>query len=115
MDGLYAAFLTGMAGNGVVFLVLQNGVVTGADFTGVTLDGTYVPNEGGKSVTLKLISRSPPGITTIQGAVISAQGQTNEMAFVAPLGEDTPFFSIDTPNGPVNVRLQKLRSFVERG
>ena len=110
-DGIYAAFVTGLASQGLLVLVLKDGIVTGADFAGVMLDGTYTVNDGGTHATLKLIGKSPPGIMTIQGKVIPEGGETNHIETVVALTGDVPFFRIETPNGPVNVRVQKLRGF----
>lgn len=108
-EGIYAAFVTGVVSQGLIILVLKDGIVMGADFSGVTLDGTYTVSADGSHAALKLTGKSPAGITTIQGRIIPEGGETNQIETVVPLTDDAPFFRIETPNGPVNVRLQKLR------
>jgi hypothetical protein len=110
-DGIYAAFVTGLVSHGLLVLVLRDGIVTGADFAGVILDGTYTVNDDRTYATLNLIGNSPAGIMTIQGKIIPKGGEINHIEAVIPLTGDVPFFRIETPNGPVNVRLQKLRGF----
>jgi hypothetical protein len=115
IDGIYAAFVTGSVSQGVLFLVFQNGVITGADFGGVMYDGSYIPNMEGDRARLKMTAKVPPGIITIQGKQSSEFGEQFSIECTVPVAGDVPYFRVETPNGPVNVRLQKLRGFGTSG
>jgi hypothetical protein len=115
IEGLYAAFITGTNSQGLIFLVMQNGIITGADFGGVMYGGSYIPSMEGDHAILKMTAKVPPGIMTVQGKLSPENGEEFSVECTVPLRSEIPYFRVETPNGPVNVRLQKLRGFGTAG
>lgn len=108
MEGFYAVYYTGVAGFGHAVIVMQDGVVSGADATGGTYDGTYRKGKDAQ-VSVEVTLTAPAGTTLVTGQTLPvAYSQT----IVASLPEN---FSgghtvpIQTPLGPVNAVFKKLR------
>ena len=76
-------------------------------------DGTYdgrVETVSNGTHKIKLTVRVPPNLQLIQGGMSGAGGDTSETEFSLPSTFLTePFVSIETKNGPVNVKLVKIR------
>jgi hypothetical protein len=91
-------------------LLLQKGVVTGADVGGVQYDGTY--RDAGSDVEFNATMTVPPGVMLAQGA------PARPTAYTVPINITIPKSAIDTlqpvllqlPPGPVNVIFRRLRS-----
>jgi hypothetical protein len=109
IDGFYVAYISGTAGLGMGMFIFSNGVVVGSDISGVSYDGTYVASEDGKSAHVTALVKVPGGTTLIQGVVVPPEGESFQLDRIIPILSDAPFFPLDTPHGPVNVRLTKLR------
>jgi hypothetical protein len=60
INGFYAAYLTGSAGQGLAMLVFRNGTVVGVDAAGVKYDGTYRDRVLGSNGTENALKRSRP-------------------------------------------------------
>ncbi|MBA3520472.1 MAG: hypothetical protein H0T75_23175 [Rhizobiales bacterium] len=114
-DGFYAGYFTSKQDSGLGLLVLQDGVLTGVDAGGVKFDGTYhIETESG-SIEGEVTVDAPPGGTLIQGVPTGASGLTYRTRFKFPVDlTSQPFLRLDTPFGPVNVKLQKLRGLTQR-
>jgi hypothetical protein len=109
IDGFYSAFLTGREGNSFAMFLIRRGVVAGADVLGGTYDGRVETVSNGTH-KIKLTVRIPPNLQLIQGGMSGAGGDTSETEFSLPSTFLTePFVSIETKNGPVNVKLVKIR------
>lgn len=109
MNGIYAGYFTGKVGSGFAMFVLKDGVLTGADVTGVLFDGEYKAADT-KAVTGILHAKIPPGTTTIQGVTAGERGLNYSAPFSLPANfESEPYVTVETPLGTVNVRLVKLR------
>jgi hypothetical protein len=108
LDGFYAAYLTGSAGQGFAMLVFRRGTIIGIDVAGVKYDGTYEDFENGFKVRLKV--STPPNTPLLQGVTTGPENETSELEFLLPLNfTSEPFIRIDARHGPVNARLTKLR------
>ncbi|MGO7684374.1 hypothetical protein ACC696_06645 [Rhizobium ruizarguesonis] len=109
MNGFYAGYFAGGAGNGLAMFVIADGKISGADMAGVSFDGAFGEDEEGK-LTGTVSVQVPPGVTVVQGVTAPAQGLTYEVPFAFPMKFDKePFLELRTPLGNVNVRLQKVR------
>lgn len=111
VDGIYAAFMTGTEGQGFGMFAFLNGQIFGADPLGVRFGGTYSVGEDNR-ITGTVRVEVPPNGTVIQGV---STGNTG-FAYEVPIEfssdfADIPFIAINTPLGPINVKLEKLRAF----
>jgi hypothetical protein len=110
INGFYAAYLTGSAGQGFAMLVFRDGTIVGVDATGVKFDGTYGFIGGGFPVKLKV--SIPPNTLLIQGVTSGPQNDNSELEFQLPVDFlSQPFIRISAKHGPLNVKLVKLREF----
>ncbi len=109
IDGFYAAFMTGVDGEGFAFFVFQSGDVIGADPWGVRFDGDYELMGNGEVVGTITVT-VPPGGTVIQGVTVGAEGLAYQVPMRIPANfAEVPYLNIDTPLGPVNVKLKRVR------
>ena len=110
IDGIYSITFRGAADWGMGLLILQRGVVTGADAGGAQYDGTY--REENSSVAIDITMTVPPGVTLVQGT--PAQPTSYTIPIVASLQrnvlDSNQPVTLDMPNGPVNVIFQRLRT-----
>jgi hypothetical protein len=113
IDGFYVAYISGTAGLGMAMFIFSKGIVVGSDVSGVSYDGTYEPTQGGSSAHIKASVVVPGSTTFVQGGVAPPEGTTFPLDVVVPLKSSEPFFHLETPRGPVNVRLTKLRGLGE--
>jgi hypothetical protein len=108
INGFYAAYLSGVVGQGFALLIFRNGRIVGADALGVLYDGNY-STEHEASYRVKLNIKFPANIPLIQGGVTGPQGDSYELTFQMPhdflLRE---FIRIEDKRGPINARLVKL-------
>jgi hypothetical protein len=112
-NGIYAAYMTGAEGNGFAMYIFHDGKIVGSDPLGVLFDGTYsVSTDGALAGKVKV--SIPPNGSVIQGVTAGPSGMTYEVdvAFEGDL-EKVDFIRLDTPLGPVNLKMKKLRSIGE--
>lgn len=108
INGFYAAYLTGSAGQGFAMLVFRNGTIVGVDAAGAKYDGTY--SDAGGALSVKLKVSLPPETLLVQGVSTGPQGDNYELEFQLPVDFlSQPFIRIGAKHGPVNARLVKLR------
>ncbi len=109
IDGIYACYMSGSEGNGFAMFIFSNGVVSGADPLGVLFDGSYTEDDDGTVNALVSVT-VPQGGTVIQGVSAGPSGLIYRVPLkLLPNFEDQDFLQIETPLGPVNVRLKKIR------
>lgn len=114
IDGVYAAYMTGASAQGFAMFLFQNGIIVGADPLGVLFDGEYLTGADAGPITGKVTVRVPPNGTVIQGVTSGPSGMTYEVPLTLVREfEQLDFLKIETPLGPVNVKLKKLRSLKE--
>src|SRR5215467_10738836 len=109
MDGIYAMYFTGSVGSGFGLLILNNGIIAGADAVGGLYDGSYAPEEPGTlSVNVRLTR--PPGTTLVTGAAAGATTMVIDIPAKLPenFGNGQPL-ALKTPTGPINIIFKKLR------
>lgn len=108
-DGFYAAYMTGADSQGFGLFTFLKGHIAGADPMGVQFRGTFEEGADG-SATGKVQVKVPPGGTVIQGASAGPAGMSYEVEIKLDRSDIEEFIRIETPLGPVNVRLKKLMS-----
>lgn len=109
-DGFYSAYMTGTDGEGYALLVFKDGKIVGADPLGVIFDGTYTPREDNSGWDGQVHVKAPAGGTLIQGVNSGSTGINYTVPITLPKDfSQQPFIHINTPLGPVNVRLSKIR------
>lgn len=115
MEGFYAIYFTGAAGSGFGLLIFQGGKITGVDAMGGKFDGDYRSEPGGDiSASLSLIV--PAGVPLATGAPPSSQSYSLPLSVRLPSDFALrPHITIQTPTGPVNVVLRKLRDLGTEG
>lgn len=109
MEGFYAVYYTGTAGFGHAVLIINDGLVTGADVTGGIYDGIYSLEDNGDLKTAIALT-VPAGTTLVTGQVLPedfTQRITVNLRTGFADGQPVP---IQTPMGPVNAIFKKLRS-----
>jgi hypothetical protein len=108
-EGFYAGYMSSSDGQGFAMFVFSNGVIAGADPLGVEFDGHYETSEDG-SILGRVSVRVPAGGTVIQGASAGPSGMTYDVPIAFPAGAfEADFVKLDTPLGPVNLRMKRLR------
>lgn len=108
INGFYSAFMSGEDGQGYALLVFKDGRIVGADPLGVTFDGHYEDANDGWSG--EVLVKAPPGGTLIQGVTPGPSGIVYSVPIRLPADfQGQPFIHIETPLGPVNVKLTWLR------
>lgn len=113
MDGFYRMAFTGAAGSGFGILVLREGVVVGADVSGATFDGTYAKARDRQVINVDVIMSMPAGASPVQTGIpipspisVPIQVSISDTEIL----EELPKL-VQTPLGPVNVILKKLRNY----
>jgi hypothetical protein len=112
VDGFYVGYMTGVAGNGLVLFTFLNDIIVGVDAEGVRFDGSYSTRADGNGHDVSVTIFAPPGGSLIQGVPTGPMGLTYKVDTVLPLDlEKDDFIKVQTPFGPVNMKLKKLREF----
>ena len=110
VEGFYAAYMTGVEGQGFAMLASAKGKIVGVDPLGVQFDGIYTVSSDGGSIAGEVTVSVPSGGVVIQGASAGPAGITYVVPITIPIAiEAHGFFSLDTPLGPVNIKLKRLR------
>ena len=109
IDGIYVAYLSAAAGQGVAMLHFVAGRVVGADLGGVLYDGRYVEAPP-DAYQIDLVVSIPAGTALVQGDVTGPELETYSLTASLPRDFLTrPFVRIEGKHGPVNARLVRLR------
>lgn len=109
LDGFYAGYMSSPTAYGFALFVFRQGAIVGVDGGGVKFDGTYATNVDGEYVGSMNVD-APPNISLIQGISTGSAGLKYSMPLILPKNFiELPFMKIETPFGPVHVRLERLR------
>ncbi|WP_407050983.1 hypothetical protein [Methyloraptor flagellatus] len=109
MNGFYAGYFAGTAGNGIGMFILNDGVLTGADALGALFDGSYVIQVDGQLLG-KVTVTIPPNVALVQGVVVGSNGMKYDVDVSTKVDQiEKTFLRLETPVGPVNVALKKIR------
>ncbi|KWV59824.1 hypothetical protein AS156_30330 [Bradyrhizobium macuxiense] len=111
MDGFYAAYLTGRAGNTIVLFAIRGEIFIGVDGGGLKYDGQVEATERGLKCTIVYVIPAQAA-NLITGASPPATEQRVPLEFVLPKDFwNGQVIGITTPMGPVNAKFQKLRDW----
>lgn len=106
IDGIYTAYLTGAAGQGMAMFVFKSGKIAGADMSGLTFSGDYATK--GNRVVGIISYVMPVGSTSITGA--SFEKASNKIEVPIDLPESInpqETYRLNTPIGPLNAKFVK--------
>lgn len=109
LDGFYVGYMAAN-GYGVVLFVFKGDTIVGVDAGGVKFDGSFSQDENSNAYRGTVTVDAPPNIDLVQGINTGPQGLKYEVPFSLP--ENfllAPFIKVETPFGPVNIKLEKLR------
>ena len=107
VEGFYSIAFTGATGSGFGILMLVKGIVVGADAAGATYDGTYRPGKD-SSVEILVVMKAPAGVRLVQTGMPLQHAVELPIAAQASTNNERPQL-IQTPLGPVNVAVKKIR------
>ncbi|WP_127110869.1 hypothetical protein [Pararhodobacter zhoushanensis] len=109
MEGIYAVYFTGSGGVGLAVLVMMDGIVTGSDEMGGSLDGTYSTSDSGR-VSVSVVLKTSPGTTLATGQTMSSM-HTQTIKIDLPAGfANGQSINMQTPLGPLTASFKKLRT-----
>jgi hypothetical protein len=112
-EGFFRIAFTGATGSGLGILVLHNGSVVGADTGGGIYDGSYIENADTHALEFVITMSMPAGVAPVQTGVPLATPMSVPVSASVPqneIGSGKPTL-VQTPLGPVNVLLTKIRDF----
>ena len=96
---------------GFAIMVLDTGIVIGADVTGGVYNGTYEWNEQTQLLDMEATGLVPEGVQLVQGMVAPAGGQNLEVKCSFPREPDNVVVPATTNFGLVQVCVRFLRGF----
>jgi hypothetical protein len=104
---------TGANGSGLGVLVLHNGSVVGADTGGGIYEGSYTENTAASRLDFAITLSFPAGAIPVQTGIALPMPMSvpiHASVLQDDIGTERPTL-VQTPLGPVNVLLKKLRDF----
>lgn len=106
---LYAAYLTGIAGQSLGLFYIGDGVIAGIDVGSMQYDGNYAANaDGSLEGTLDYVI--PSNTPLITGAPSGAAPTRIRLNLKLPANFDNgQIVTVETPLGPVNARFEKVK------
>jgi hypothetical protein len=109
MEGFFVAYLTGRGGHSVILFAVKSSTLVGVDMGGMKYDGRVEQDKSGNfSIHVEYII--PPGTPLITGVGGVAQPTPVSLDFIVPARfDDGVVVNIQTPFGPVNAKISKLR------
>lgn len=111
-EGFYSITFAGTTGNwGTGILVLDTGMVVGADAAGGTYDGTFAFNTRSELIDIDVVVGIPAGIQTVQGAPVSPVDTSFPVKASFPRETPKHPILVTTPLGPVSIVIKFLRAF----
>lgn len=110
LNGFYVGYFAAAGGEGIALFCIRNATIAGADAGGFGYDGTITQQKNGDDYDVAASVKIPPNSASIVGVSSGQHGLAYNVNFKLPQDlAATPFVRIDTPYGPVNMRLVKLR------
>ncbi|HUN98600.1 MAG TPA: hypothetical protein VMU69_20500 [Bradyrhizobium sp.] len=111
MDGFYVAYLTGRGGNSVLLFAIRSSTLVGVDVGGMKYDG-HVEKTPNGTVTFHVEYVVTPNNSLITGVGNVAAPTPVALDFVVPGNfAEGVVVTIQTPFGPVNAKISKLRDY----
>ncbi|MCB1450572.1 MAG: hypothetical protein KDJ67_10720 [Nitratireductor sp.] len=110
VEGIYTAYMTGAAGQGMAMFVFKDGKIAGADIAGLTFAGNYKINAS--RLIGEVRYRMPAGSVSITGVSFPKSSDWIVVPLSLPEEIDpTETYQVDTPIGPLNAKFVKNVSF----
>lgn len=110
-NGIYTAYLTGVAGSSFGMFVLKDGVIAGGDAAGGIYDGSYSLSSDGKYWEGSIAFGMPVGGLTITGHSAQSEPLQIDVPLKLPLDfTEKSEIRIETPIGPLNARFVLVRT-----
>lgn len=111
-EGFYSIIFQGRTGWGAGVIVLDTGVVVGADPFGGTYDGTYIYNPATDRLDIDVVVTMAPGTEAVTGVAAGASPVKFPAKLSIPRGNVTGLkHTATTPSGPIDLVLNKIRDF----
>lgn len=115
MEGFYVAYLAGRGGNTLLLFAVHSSILVGVDAGGMKYDGTVEKGPHG-TFLLRIKYTISPGTSLITGVGGVAVPTPVSLDFSIPSNfEAGSIVTIQTPFGPINAKLEKLRDFTFSG
>jgi hypothetical protein len=107
---IYSAFFSGPVGNSMGLFFIGNGVLCGVDIGGLQFDGSYTENTDTQTLVGLIEFTLPANTTLVSGQQGGATPTRIPMELCLPVDfAERDYVRIETPGGPINARLRKLR------
>lgn len=111
VEGFYAGYFTGGAGNSMALFVFRDGEIAGVDIGSGQYSGNYESFENDSKIRGSIEITIPTGHHLITG--VSAEAQPINLRvpfeFSLPIKSET-VHRIETPGGPINAKLHYIRA-----
>jgi hypothetical protein len=106
IDGIYTAYLTGIAGQAMAMFVFKDGKIGGSDMVGIVFSGEYAID--GDDISGILRYSMPANSASITGATF----ETASDEFTVPLNLPVDInpdetYPVNTPTGALNAKFVK--------
>lgn len=114
IDGFFRMAFTGTNGSGFGILVLHDGSIAGADVAGGVYEGTYIQNPSQEQIQVNITLTIPAGTKPVQTGVplaVPINFPIKVTLIRSDITENKPVL-LETPLGPVNLLLKKIRDFL---
>ncbi|MEP2978841.1 MAG: hypothetical protein ABJO86_05120 [Lentilitoribacter sp.] len=106
IDGIYTAYLTGIAGQAMAMFVFKDGKIGGADMIGVNFSGEYLVEDGCIRGEVKF--NMPAQSVSITGTVYQEKSEEIKVPIELPEEIDpNETYAIKTPMGLMNAKFHK--------
>lgn len=110
MKRICVAYFSGATGHTMGMFVIGDGLLVGADFSGIRFDGSVSPaKDGSLEGLVRFIIPAGAQLITGLSASDSPQEVTAKIALPFEFDDGKHVVRIDTPAGPVNARFERLR------
>lgn len=106
IDGIYTAYMSGAAGQGLGMFVFNAGAIAGADVAGITFAGSYDVRDDRAVGMVEYVM--PAASLSITGASFEQASGPIRVPIDLPIEIDPrTTYRINTPIGPLNVKFVK--------
>jgi len=111
-QGFYSVAFPGRLGRGAGMVVLDAGLLVGADPDGGKYDGSYRFNPETNMLDCEMTIVLAPGSWAVTRATAGTQWKPFKLEVSIPRGPFTDFVHVaSTPAGKINLLLSKIRDF----
>ena len=112
IEGFYSAYFSGAVGHSFGVFVFRDGLIRGADAGGGIYKGSYRILEDENFFEGNIIFLLPPGSNTITGIETGDEPVILEVPIKLPAKlQKDDVHRIETPNGPINAKFEKISGF----